>query len=169
MKRFVRSLTRVANRASNDSDQIMNNEYALENNFAALQTTVRKSLMGRHKPQSAQRVYSHPPHVQRRSQPVKRPIVQGTSVLMARPNPYRNFALPSHLSGAPKRIYRSPATQRMYEDVLDGYEEYLRCPTRGGILEYESQIDPYLHVGTFADDEMSQTATGALTGVYTFY
>ena len=90
-------------------------------------------------------------------------------VLPVRTDPYKNSGLRSILSPAAKRIYKSAAAQRMYEDVLEGYQEYLRYPTRSRILEYESQIDPFLHVGTFADNELSQIATGALTGVYTFY
>jgi hypothetical protein len=57
---------------------------------------------------------------------------------------------------------------RMLEDVLFGYEDYKTCPTKGGILEYESQIDPFLHVGAFPDDEISGIVTGALTKKYTF-
>ena len=57
----------------------------------------------------------------------------------------------------------------MYEKVIEGYNDYLQHPSKIGVLEYESQVDPYLHVGSFGKDEVSKTATGALVGKYTFY
>jgi hypothetical protein len=45
----------------------------------------------------------------------------------------------------------------MYEDTIYGFQDYLLCPTAAGVLEYESQIDPFLHVGAFDSDELSKT------------
>ena len=167
MRRFVRTMSRIADRASVDSEEIRSNESKLENSFQNLQSTVRKVLLIKPRRQSVKPLYAHPPQVARR-QASKRVQPKPLPELPDK-DPNRNFALPRPSTQAAARIYRSAATQHMYQDVVDGYQEYLLCPTRIGLLEYESQIDPYLHVGDFPADEVSQIETGAITGVYSFY
>lgn len=166
MRRFVRNLSRIADRASVDSEEIRSNENKLDKNFQNLQTNVRKALNCPPRMRLSKPAYAHPPRVVRRAVPKQVPRKQAT---FDDKDPNRNFALRRPSTQAAARIYRSVAAHNMYEEVLDGYAEYLRCPTRIGLLEYESQIDPYLHVGRFSEDEVSPIETGALTGIYSFY
>lgn len=166
MNRFMKSLTRVSEQITHESDDVRNTEYTLDDNFESLKSTVRKSLLTKPQLQGTKTEYAHPPKVDNRKRHTK---VASSLILRKDANPYRNFSLPAKPTQAAKRIYRSPATIEMYERVIEGYNDYLQHPSKIGILEYESQIDPYLHVGAFDKDEVSKTATGALTGKYTFY
>lgn len=169
MNRFMKSLSRVSAQISNESDDVRNTEYHLDDNFQSLKTNVRKSLLTKPQMQGLKGQYAHPPTISKRMNVNKGQKAKSSLVLQKATNPYRNYAMPAKPTRAASRIYRSPANIEMYERVIDGYNDYLQNPSKIGILEYESQVDPYLHVGVFNKDEVSKTATGALTGKYTFY
>jgi hypothetical protein len=161
MRSFLESLTRVSKTFRADSDSIRNGHVSLQDQYYGLQDGVRQTLVPKPIKLTEPRPYSHPPHVPRRAHSrLSTPIQSVTSNVL---DPYRNHSFPPEPIRAAPRIYRSPATQKLYSDVLDGYQDYLQHPTRHGILDYESQIDPFLHVGAFPEDELSGTVIGGLT------
>ncbi|OHS95020.1 hypothetical protein TRFO_10727 [Tritrichomonas foetus] len=156
MRRFMSSLNRASNKFSNESTSIRQNEGSLDTRFLGLQNTVRKTLIVKPRLKTGQIYNAHPPHVHKA--PPKPPEAEDT-LFSHNKNPHKNHAFHAKPTFAASRIYQSPATQKMYEDILYGYADYLDHPTPSGMIQYESQIDPVLHVGTFENDELNQLGT----------
>lgn len=167
------SLNRVSDVFSNESVVIRNNEVSLNSHFAGLQASVRKTLIVKPKPKTVSSISPkspinpHPSRFTSRTVPSRSKSVNPApkpsssleykqSVFFANSDKQRKKCLPTSKTNAAERIYKSPATQKMYEDILYGYEEYLSNPTPSGAIQYESQIDPVLHVGSFDYSEVNR-------------
>ena len=168
MRKFVSSLNRATDRFASESSTIRDSEDKLQNKFYGIQSHVRKSLIVKPAPKTNPSAYSHPPHVKRaasvqkkdekiikRKYHVKTPLYPQ----QARFGSISNKKEKCRSSLAANRIYNSHATQKMYADILYGYADYLENPTPSAAVQYESQIDPILHVGRFESNEVNQTGT----------
>lgn len=171
MKNFMSSLNRVSDVFSNESVLIRNNEVSLNKNFAGLQANVRKTLIFRPKPKTSSSisptspVNPHPSRYTMRSGFSRSKSVNASksssspynqTEFSKSPEKQRLKSSISSRTNAAERIYKSPATQKMYEDILYGYADYLSNPTPAGAIQYESQVDPVLHVGTFDYNEVNR-------------
>ena len=170
MKNFMSSLNRVSDIFSNESVLIRNNEVNLNRRFAGLQDTVRRTIITKPKPKTTSSTITaitpfnqHPSHIVNsnlyRSKSVntktKPSSLNQKAILPKHKIPNKNITPPLKPNAA-ERIYKSPATQKMYEDILYGYADYLSHPTPAGVIQYESQIDPVLHVGSFDYSEVNR-------------
>jgi hypothetical protein len=167
MRNFVSSLYRVSGNFQSESDSLRTDGDNLQDRYQDLQAQIKRTRVRRERPTGGG-PYSHPPHISRRAGShiaASRPI----GVFDRIPDPNRNYALPRRPCIGVNRIYQSPARQKLRDDILFGWEDYKQFPTPSGLLEYESQVDPYLHIGSFPDGELSRTVTGAGTKRHTFY
>lgn len=173
MKNFMSSLNRASDVFSNESVLIRNNEVSLNKNFAGLQATVRKTLIVRPKPNTHSSISPkspinpHPSRFTSRSAACRSKSENASSkpssslthkqtAFSTSPDKQSKKSFPTSKTNAAERIYKSPATQKMYEDILCGYADYLSNPTPAGAIQYESQIDPVLHVGSFDYNEVNR-------------
>lgn len=167
MKNFISSLNRVSNTFSNESNTIRYNEGNLDTRFVGLRSTVKKSLIMKPKPRAESSFLPnspnnpHPPRIINRSHishslPISAPSQKKTNLLPSYPQQPVKKRYPAKPTIAAHRIYQSHATQKFYEDILYGYVDYLENPTPSGFIQYESQIDPVLHVGPFQDNELNR-------------
>lgn len=154
MKRFMASLTRTTDEFSRESDTIRTTGTTLSSKYGTLQHIVKKSLVKRTSQSSMSNQNSHP-------YPVKRSgALQKTFGSDDQPPPsiipeapLRSTAFHAKPTTAAKLAYDPPGKQRMYEEIIEGYYDYLQNPTPAGSQMYDGQVDPFLHVGTFEESD----------------